>query len=262
MLAWAELGRAEIWWLLTEIPCRAEEGVPGGPQQLQERRGSPRPHRAGGAHGGLSSRQGAAEPTAHTSTGAGLCPARGSSCPSRVARAPQGMGVPLGIPKLDAPCQAREVWGWLAPVLGTCVEGRAQAGVVGGTRNAGAPVLAAVVLAGVAGRAAAQALEARRAQAPVRKGAFRGGSPKNTTTGSLQGSIHACREARGSGVWCPPAEHRRRGGCQGAAPCRAHGEDAELPRQRAERPLGVGGGGPDGGAAHRLAPCLPSVFSS
>lgn len=40
MLARAELGRAEIWWLLTEIPCGAEEGVPGGTYQGTSRSGT------------------------------------------------------------------------------------------------------------------------------------------------------------------------------------------------------------------------------
>ena len=83
MLAGAELGRAEIRWLLAEMPCKAEKGVPGGAQQLRDQRGSPGPHESGRAHGGLSSRQGAAEPAARTATGAGLCSTGGSSCPSQ-----------------------------------------------------------------------------------------------------------------------------------------------------------------------------------
>lgn len=94
VLARAELGRAEIWWLLTEISCRAEEGVPDGTYHI-----------------------------------------------------PQWDGSTL------APC--------------TCVVSRAQAGVVGGTRHTGAPILTAVFLAGVTGGAAVRALKACCTQAPV-----------------------------------------------------------------------------------------------
>lgn len=52
-------------------------------------------------------------------------------------------------------------------IPGTCVVGRTKAGVVGGTGHTGAPILAAVLLAGVAGGVAAWALEAHWAQAPA-----------------------------------------------------------------------------------------------
>lgn len=171
--------------------------MPGGAQQLRDQRGSRGPHRARGDRGVLNSRQGAAEPAACTTMGTGLCSAGGRFCPNQATEGIPGYRGSAGCTQTRGswaqkpcqwvweqqaeellaliagkgealgtfPCQAREVWGWLAFVLGTCVVGRAQAGVVGGTRHAGPPVLTAVLLAGVAGSAAARALKAHQAQA-------------------------------------------------------------------------------------------------
>lgn len=125
-------------------------------------------------------------------------------------------------------------WGQLAPTAVTCVAGRAQAGVVGGPGHAGAPVLTAVLLAGVTDGVAARALKTRCTQAPTRqKPEFLGVMPPKSPAHDL-GTEHTCaRGLRGAGPRAPlPCSCPGSGAVQ---PGRALGEDAELPRQRAER---------------------------
>lgn len=164
-----------------------------------------------------------------------------------------------------SPCQ---VWRWMVLALGTCVVGRAQAGVVGGTGHAGAPILTAVLLAGVTGSVAARAVEACWAQTPAtgHRAASGGGKQHfgvilSKTPARGFGKEHTYMPGgsgeRGS---VPTANTGRRGGRQRSL-TGAGGEDAELPRQQAERPLSTGKGGPGGCAALLLTPSLLSISS-
>lgn len=125
-------------------------------------------------------------------------------------------------------------WGQPAPTPVTCVVGRAQAGVVGGPGHAGAPVLTAVLLAGVTDGVAARALKTRCTQAPTRQNpAFLRVIPPKPPVHNL-GTEHACTR----GLWGAGSCARLPCSCPGSGvvqPGRELGEDAELPRQRAER---------------------------
>lgn len=247
-------------------PLRGRRAVPGAAQQLWDQRGSSGPRRARGAYGGLSSSRELWSLQLTLPWGKGSAPLEAALAQARHLGHPRVRGLSWGYPNArwlgpdatemgaramgTSPCQACKVWGWVVLTLGTCVVGRAQAGVVGGTGHAGAPILAAVLLAGVTGSAAARAVEACWTQAPAtgHRAASGGGKQHFRVIPSQMPAQGFGKEhtymlggsgERGS---VPTANTRHRGGWQRTL-MGAGGEDAELPRQQAERPLSTGKGG-------------------